>query len=187
MDWLCELDQRQGSFRKHIRLSNSNGVIFTVFLKAVHQFLELDVMLFLKKRHQVSHNFDKDWLLLLQDVDPWILAQLQGIDKTCILDISHSVKCLNFETSLYSSPHGFLFLMILHHGVIDSSCSCSLSELNVRHHQMLLVGVPEHVLKIFLKLAPKKETSSDFLDLDYLLPSLIEVNLDVVSRSVASI
>ena len=144
-------------------------------------------MLFFEKRHQVSHNFDKDWLLLLQDVYPWILAQLQGIDETCILDISHPVKCLNLETSLNSSPHSFFFLMILHHGVIDSPCSCSLSEFNVRHHQVLLISVPEHVLKILLKLAPEKETSGDFLDLNNLLPSLIEVNLDVVSRSVTSI
>jgi hypothetical protein len=52
---------------------------------------------------------------------------------------------------------------------------------------MLLIGVPEHVLEILLELAPKEETSCDFLNLDDLLPSLIKIDLDVVSRSVTSI
>ena len=128
-------------------------------------------MLFFEKRHQVSYNFDKNWLLLLQDVDPWIFTQLESINKTCIFDISHSVKSLNLETSLNSSPHSFLFLMKLHHGVINSPCGCSFSKLDVRHHQMLLVGVSKHVLKILLKLTPKKESSGNLLNLDDLLPS----------------
>ena len=144
-------------------------------------------MFFFEKRHKVSYNFDKNWLLLLQDINPWILAQLQGINETCILDISHPIKCLNFETSLNSPSHSFLFLMILHHSVIDSPSCSSLPELNVGHHQMLLIGVPEHVLEILLELAPKEETSCDFLNLDDLLPSLIKIDLDVVSRSVTSI
>ena len=77
--------------------------------------------------------------------------------------------------------------MVLHHGVIDSPSSSSLPELNVGHHQVLLIGIPEHVLKILLKLAPKKETSGNLLDLYNLLPPLIEVDLDIVSRSVTSI
>lgn len=77
--------------------------------------------------------------------------------------------------------------MIFHHGIIDSSGGSSLSELNIRHHQVLLVGVPKHVLKIPLKLAPEKEPSSNFLDFYDLLSPLIEVYLDVVSRPISSV
>ena len=77
--------------------------------------------------------------------------------------------------------------MIFHHGVIDSSGGSSLSELNIRHHQVLFVRVPKHILKISLQLAPEKEPSSNFLDFYDFLSPLIEVYLDVVSRPITSV
>ena len=50
---------------------------------------------------------------------------------------------------------------------------------------MLLVSVSEHVLEVPLELDPEEEASRDLLDLDDLLPPLVKVDLDVVSRPIA--
>jgi hypothetical protein len=45
MDWLGELNKGQGSFREHIWFGDSNCVILFIFLKAVHELLELNIVL----------------------------------------------------------------------------------------------------------------------------------------------
>lgn len=77
--------------------------------------------------------------------------------------------------------------MVIHHIVVDSVSSRSLSKLNVRHHQVLLIGVLKHVFQISLQFDPKQEASGYLLDLDDFLTSFIEIDLDIVSRSVTSI
>tara|TARA_B110000285_G_C15076848_1_gene591255 strand:- start:412 stop:810 length:399 start_codon:yes stop_codon:yes gene_type:complete len=52
---------------------------------------------------------------------------------------------------------------------------------------MLLVCVPQHVFQVFLELDSQKETSGNFLNLDDLLPSFVEVNLDVVPGAIATV
>jgi hypothetical protein len=52
---------------------------------------------------------------------------------------------------------------------------------------MLLVCVPQHVFQVFLEFDSQKESSGNFLNLDDLLPSLVEVDLDVVPGPVAPV
>lgn len=52
---------------------------------------------------------------------------------------------------------------------------------------MLFIGVSEHVFEVLLQLESQKETTSYLLNFHDLLPSLIEVNLDIVSGPVSSI
>lgn len=187
VDRLSKLNQRKRSPRKHVWLRNSDRIILFVLLEAVHQIFKLHTVLIFEKRHQILNNFDEYRLLLLQDVQPWVSAELKSIDETCIFIVSHPIECLNLESCVDSSSHGLLFEMVLHHIVINSSGSGSLSKLYVRHHQMLLISVLKHIFQISLQFDPKQEASGNLLDLDDFLTSFIEINLDIVTRSVTSI
>ena len=125
--------------------------------------------------------------MLLQNVQPWVLAEFESIDETCIFVVSHPIKCLNLKSCGDSSSHGLLFEMIVHHIVVNSASSRSLSKLYVRHHQMLLIRVLEHIFQISLQFDPKQEASGNLLDLNDFLTSFIEINLDIVTRSVTPI
>lgn len=52
---------------------------------------------------------------------------------------------------------------------------------------MLLIGILKHILQISLQFYPEQPASSNLLNLDDFLTSFIEVDLDIVSRSVTSI
>lgn len=77
--------------------------------------------------------------------------------------------------------------MVLNHGLVNSPGSRSLPQLDIRHHQVLLVLVLEHVSQITLELCPEQESSCNLLNLDDLLPSLIKVDFDVVPGPIAPI
>lgn len=125
--------------------------------------------------------------MLLQNVQPRILAEFESIDETCIFIVSHPIECLNLESCGDSPSHGLLFEMVLHHIVVNSASSRSLSKLNVRHHQMLLIIVREHIFQISLQFDPKQEASGNLLDLYDFLTSFIEIYFDIVTRSVTPI
>lgn len=76
MDRLGELYQWEAPSRKHVWLSDSDGVVLLVFLQAVHQVLKLDAVLVFKEWHKIFDDLDEDGLLLLQDVETRVLAQL---------------------------------------------------------------------------------------------------------------
>jgi len=144
-------------------------------------------MLVFKKRHQILNNLDEYWFLLLQDIDPRVLAELKCVNETCVLYISHPIICLNLKRGCNSSAHSFFFDMVLHHRLVDSSSSGSLSQLHIGHHQMFFVRISQHVFQILLQLEPEQETSSNLLNFNNLLSSFVEVDLDIIPGSVTSI
>ena len=77
--------------------------------------------------------------------------------------------------------------MVLHHCLIDSSGSCSLSEFNVGHHEVLFICVPKHIFQILLEFLSQQETSGNLLNFDDFLPSLIEVNFHIISWSITTV
>ena len=95
MDRLSKLNQRKRSTRKHVWLRYSDRIILSVFLEAVHQIFKLHSVLIFEEGHQILENFDEYRLLLLQNVQSWVPTKLEGIDKTRVFVISHSVKCLD--------------------------------------------------------------------------------------------
>ena len=187
MDWFRELDQRQWLTWKHIWFCDSDRIVLLILFQALHQIFKLNSMLIFKQRHQFFDNLDENRLLLFQNVDSWIFTELQSVNETRILDISHSVICLQFQSCCDSTTHCFLLDVVLHHRLVDSACCCSFPELNVRHHEVLFIGVAEHVFEVLLQLESQKETTSYLLNFHDLLPSLIEVNLDIVSGPVSTI
>ena len=77
--------------------------------------------------------------------------------------------------------------MVLHHCLVYPSSRCSLPKLNIGHHQMLFIGIPEHVFQVFLESDSQQESTSYLLDFNDLLPSLIEVDFYIISGAVSSI
>ena len=116
-----------------------------------------------------------------------MFAQLQCVDETGVLDISHSIISLDLEGSSNSSSHCLLLNMVLHHYLVDTLGSGSLPQLDVRHHQMLLIGVHQHVSEVFLEFESQQEPSSNLLNLNDFVPSFVEVDLDVITGAISSI
>lgn len=131
MNWFCKLNKRQTSSRKHIWLCDSYCVIFTVFFQAVSQILKCQSMLFFEKRHQVLHDFQKNWFLFFQNVKPGILIELQSFNKTSILNGSHPIISLDFKGSCNPPSHCFFLDMINNHVFKDSSSCSSFPEFNI--------------------------------------------------------
>lgn len=52
---------------------------------------------------------------------------------------------------------------------------------------MFFIGILQHIFQIILQLQSQQEPSCNLLDLDNFLTSFVEVNLHVVTRSVASV
>ena len=73
------------------------------------------------------------------------------------------------------------------HLLVDASRGGPLPEFDVRHHEVLLVGVLQHISQVSLQPHAQQEATSNLLDLYDLLSTLIEVDLHVVARSVATI
>ena len=127
MDGLGELDQRKRSPREHIWLGNSDSVVLLVFLEAVHQIFKLYAVFIFEKRHQVLNDFDENRLLLLQNVQSWIATELKRVDETCVFVIPHPIVGLNLKSSRDSPSHGLLLDVVVHHIVVNSASSSSLS------------------------------------------------------------
>lgn len=77
--------------------------------------------------------------------------------------------------------------VVLHHLVKNSSAGRPFPELNVTHHEMLLIGPSKHVSQISLELLPEKPAPSNLLNLNDFVSSLIEVDDRDVPLSVASV
>ena len=74
-------------------------------------------------------NFDELWLLLFKEVNLWVLAQLQGIYETRVLNEATTVKRLNLQSSLEPSPFTLLLLPVSVHVAEDDSCVVPLLDL----------------------------------------------------------
>lgn len=80
-----------------------------------------------------------------------MLAELECINKTCVLNIPHSPESLNLQGCSYSASQCLLAYVKVHHLIVDSLSSCSLSQLDIRHHEMLFVGPDQHVSQVSLE------------------------------------
>ena len=49
-------------------------------------------------------NFHKLWLLFFEEIDLRVLAELQGIDETGMLDKAPAIESLNLESGRKLSP-----------------------------------------------------------------------------------
>ena len=74
VNWFCKLYQRQRLSREHVRFSNSDSIVLGVLLHAFDQILILQSVILFKQGHEISKDLDKDGLLLLQNVNTWVLA-----------------------------------------------------------------------------------------------------------------
>ena len=137
-------------------------------------------MFFFEKRHKILNDFQENRFLLFQDVESRVLAQFERLYETGIFDESHSVIGLDFECCCDSLPHR-LFLDIVIDHVFEYSPGCRpLSQLDIRHHEVLLVFVTQHIFQVSLQFLSQEVATSDFLYFDDLQSSFIEVNFDEV-------
>jgi len=85
------------------------------------------------------------------------------------------------------SPHCLFLDVVLNHRLVDFPCCSSLSQLNIGHHEVLFVTVAQHVLQIFLQLQSQQVATGNLLDFDDLQSSLVEIDFDEVSGSIATV
>ena len=94
---------------------------------------------------------------------------------------------LDLTSSSRPSPHRLSLDVVLNHRLVDFSCCSSLSQLNIGHHEVLLIAVAEHVLQIFLQLQSQQVTTGNLLDFDDLQSSFVEIDFDEVSGSITTV
>lgn len=85
------------------------------------------------------------------------------------------------------SPHRLFLDVVLNHRLVDFPCCSSLSQLNIGHHEVLFVTVAQHVLQIFLQLQSQQVATGNLLDFYDLQSSLVEIDFDEVSGSIATV
>ena len=68
--WHYELEQRKWFVFEEVRLLNSNCFVLCIFFYEVHCIIKGHVIL-LQNCHLSSQNFNKLWLLLLQEIYFW--------------------------------------------------------------------------------------------------------------------
>lgn len=87
---------------------------------------------------------------------------------------------LDFERCGDSLPHRLFFDIVIDHVFEYSPGRRALSQLDVRHHEVLLVFVSQHIFQVSLQFLSQEVATSDFLYFDDLESSFIEVNFDEV-------
>ena len=131
-------------------------------------------------------NFDELWLLLFKEVNLWVLAQLQGIYETRVLNEATTVKRLNLQSSLEPSPFTLLLLPVSVHVAEDDSCVVPLLDLLRWKKQVFIARVCEQVFQVLHELSALEPPLDVPLDVESGPRSLLEVELEEVTRFVAS-
>jgi hypothetical protein len=90
------LNQRQGPVSKQVRFFNTDRVIFVVLVNAIVRVVDCHIEL-LEIADHLLKNFQKLRLLFFQEVNFGELDQLESLNETSVLDVTHAHESLDFE------------------------------------------------------------------------------------------
>jgi hypothetical protein len=141
----------------------------------------------LEEREELLEQVDEDWLLLFQEVQSWVFGEFKRMYEAGVLDEAPSEEPLNPQTLLLFKDLPLLSPVEPNHVPLDDIGCVPPSELGIRQQQMLLLSVSQHVPQVLLELLPHQPSPDHLLYLYYLLLPFVEVYLDEVPLSVASV
>ena len=131
-------------------------------------------------------DFDKLWLLLFEEVDLGVLAQLQGIDEARVLHKPATVKRLNLQRRGQAPPLTLLRLPVSVHVSEDDPCIVAHLDLLGGQEQVLVARVRQQIFQVLHELAALQPATHVLLDEKSVLRALLEVELEEVARLVAA-
>ena len=135
-----ELEEWQWFPFKKIRLFHTDRLILSIFNDAVKSVIQGQILL-LQDSDLGIENFDKLWLLLFEEVNLRIFAQLQGIYETRVFDEATTVKRLDLKRRRQAPPLTLLLFPVSVHVVEYELCIISHLDLLRRQEKILVSSI----------------------------------------------
>ena len=126
-------------------------------------------------------NLDELRLLLLQEVDLWILTQLQSVDETRVLHKASTVEGLDLESSLAAPSVPLQPEPPTFHVVKDELGVVTPGHFLGREKEVLIIRVSQYFFQVFHKLATLQPASNVPLNVHGVRSALIEIHLEIVA------
>ena len=158
-----ELQEGKGLPLEEVRLLYTDRLVLPVLDNAVEGVVQGQTLL-LEQSYLTVENLYKLRLLLLEEVDLWVLAELKGVDETGVFHEAATVVGLNLEGGSEASPFAFLLLPIAIHVPEDDACVVTHLDFFSREKEVLVACVRQQVFEVFHKLSSSQPATDVLLD-----------------------